>query len=133
MVDHRQINKVAGNLRLLRQRKKLTQMALSRISGVPQQVISHYESGRNAIGVANLARLARALECSPHDIDDRSWGAGGEPGSDETRVRIIKDDMLLFVVDSWESLPVEKKIDLLGAVKGAVNAAKIQKIREDIS
>ena len=48
----------------------LSQSELARRAHVRQQNISLYERGLRAPKQKNIARLARALACSPHEIDD---------------------------------------------------------------
>ncbi len=52
---------VVIRLRELREAHKLTQMALARLSGVPQPTISRIEKGSSAIDLGILERLANAM------------------------------------------------------------------------
>ncbi|GHV20300.1 hypothetical protein AGMMS49959_07340 [Planctomycetales bacterium] len=94
--------KIAERLKILRKAKRFTQMELSKKSGISQQLISHYESGRNRIGVANLIKIARVLGCEPSDIDERADGLGDVP-AERQNVRKIDNKILLGIVDSWDS------------------------------
>lgn len=53
---------VTIRLRELREARGLTQVGLSRASGVPQPTISRIESGTTAIDLGVLERLADALD-----------------------------------------------------------------------
>lgn len=52
----------------LRQKKGLTQCALSRLSGVPREQINRYESGRAIPEIGTVQKLAKALECSLDEL-----------------------------------------------------------------
>lgn len=60
-----------NNLKRLRQEKRLTQIELSRLSGVNFRMIQHYEQGDkdlNRAAVETVIRLARALDCNITDL-----------------------------------------------------------------
>ena len=57
------------NLETVRKELKLSQSALSKVSGVPQQTISAIETGQlKNPGILMLRRLANALNCKVDDI-----------------------------------------------------------------
>ncbi|MDR0867324.1 MAG: helix-turn-helix domain-containing protein [Planctomycetota bacterium] len=110
---------VGEKLKNLRNAKKMTQMSLAKKSGVVQQVISQYESGRNAIGIRNLAKLAAALECSVSDIDARitpniTAEKINEPY--EKRRLYIHDDMLLYICNNWQKLPLNRRAEIMAEI-----------------
>ena len=59
---------IGEKLRLLRRKKKMTQIMLSEASTVSQQAISNIESGRNAPSEQTLRLLSSALGCSINDF-----------------------------------------------------------------
>ncbi|MBX3226280.1 MAG: helix-turn-helix transcriptional regulator [Labilithrix sp.] len=59
------LQKVAANLRSLRQRRGLTQAALAEIADMELRQLQRAESGRMDFGLVTLDILARALEVSP--------------------------------------------------------------------
>jgi len=59
---------IAHNLRRFRQRLGITQEELEARSGVPQANISLYETGRMNPNLANLKKLAAALEISTDQL-----------------------------------------------------------------
>lgn len=117
-------------LRRMRMEREMSQGDLARRSGISQQVISHYESGRNAIGINNLAKLARALGCAPSDLDPRfalpdDGKSRGAPqpapalppsGNIAQQTRQIDDNILLYIVDSWSKMPAQTKMKLIGVI-----------------
>jgi transcriptional regulator with XRE-family HTH domain len=59
---------VGGNVRRIRQKKRLTQEQLAEISGFSQQYISGLEQGRRNPTVVTLYELASALGVSHLDL-----------------------------------------------------------------
>ncbi len=59
---------ISHNLRRLRQHLGITQEELEARSGVPQANISLYETGRMNPNLANLKKLAAALEVSTDQL-----------------------------------------------------------------
>lgn len=60
-----------NNLKRLRQEKGLTQIELSRLSGVNFRMIQHYEQGDKDIKKAaaeTVFKLAKALDCNITDL-----------------------------------------------------------------
>jgi len=57
-------NRLAINVRRVRQRLGLTQMDLARVSGVPQAAISRLERAEGLLNSADLHNIAEALETS---------------------------------------------------------------------
>ena len=56
-------------LQKMRERRKMTQEELSRISGVKQQTISAIESGKNKYPrIDTMFALAKALRCTVYDL-----------------------------------------------------------------
>lgn len=55
-------------LRELRCKSKLTQSALAEIGGFKPSAISHWELGRRTPSLANLTRLAKAMDVSVGDL-----------------------------------------------------------------
>ena len=62
------MNILSHNLRRIRKDLGITQEELEARSGVPQANISLYETGRISPNLANLKKLASALEVSTDDL-----------------------------------------------------------------
>jgi hypothetical protein len=84
-------------------------------------MISQYEAGRNGVGVANLRKLAQALECQSEDIDERYATGEIRSRSGDNFNRWIRDESLRYLVDIWQEIPLEARIEMLN---GAVAAKK---------
>ena len=64
--EEKQINKEIGiRLRLLRQRRKMSQKVLANQSGVSYQQIQKYEKGKNRIFASRLYKFSCILNISP--------------------------------------------------------------------
>ena len=75
--------RIGARLRLFREARGLSQLALAKLSGVGQGWISAIEAGRvRNPGILTLARLARVLEVSVARFIE-----GPEPGKGETRAK----------------------------------------------
>ena len=55
-------------LREHRKRRALTQIELSKISGVSRATIARLEAGTHGAYKGTVAKLARALKVKPHDL-----------------------------------------------------------------
>lgn len=53
---------IVGKLMAARDRKKISQRELSRLSGIPQKTISRIESGKDVPKLPTLIKLANALD-----------------------------------------------------------------------
>ena len=62
------MNNFANNLRKIRRIKDLTQKDLSRITGIHQTHISHFERGRRKPSFRNLKKILDALDCKAEDL-----------------------------------------------------------------
>lgn len=70
-----ELEHIAGVLKGARERKGLSQRALSRSSGVPQGQISKIENGVVDLRVSSLIALARALDLEPSLVPRKSLSA----------------------------------------------------------
>lgn len=59
---------LAANLLGLRQKRGLTQAALSKLAEVPRSTVTHLESGEGNPSLANLARIAGAMQVSIEEL-----------------------------------------------------------------
>lgn len=59
---------LGSNIRMLREKRELTQEALAKMVGCSQSNISKYESDSLGIDAAMLLDLARALECTVDEL-----------------------------------------------------------------
>ena len=110
----------AANLKRLRVAKGLSQVELGRMAGIPPSQISKYEREYCHIGVRNLSRLADALGCAMHDIDERLLTDANAAVPDGRRI-YAKDDMLLYLCTVWDKLPLGTRIDIVSDVRAALN------------
>lgn len=60
-----------ARLKALRRQKGHTQAALARIAEVPQDAVALWEAGHRVPGVANVTKIAAALEVDPLAMTDR--------------------------------------------------------------
>ena len=58
----------AFRLRQMMARRKLTQMDLAELTGIPQSQISNYVSGKSLPGFYNLDRIVKVLKCSADSL-----------------------------------------------------------------
>ncbi|HHW43811.1 MAG TPA: helix-turn-helix transcriptional regulator [Desulfotomaculum sp.] len=59
------------NLKKIRQNKGLSQLKLSKLSGVAQSSISEIESGKSNPNISTLRKLANVLEISLDELLDK--------------------------------------------------------------
>ena len=59
------VARFAHHLKLLRTRRKLSQVALSKLSGIRQAQISLYERGQGGCNFSTVTQIARALNVDP--------------------------------------------------------------------
>ncbi len=64
----RSVNIMNNNLRIIREKKGLSQLALSRISGVPGNVISNLELGKVYPYPGWRKKLSQALELPEEEV-----------------------------------------------------------------
>lgn len=55
-------------LRLLRERAALTQSELEKRADLPTMLVSQYETGSGAPGLANIKALVRGLNCTADEL-----------------------------------------------------------------
>lgn len=55
-------------LRLLRERVGFTQSELEKRAGLPAMLVSQYETGSRAPGLANIKALIRGLNCTADEL-----------------------------------------------------------------
>jgi len=64
---------VGESVRILRELQELSQVELSRLTGIPQATISAIENDRVNLGVERSKVLARALKCHPAVLVFPGW------------------------------------------------------------
>ena len=64
---------VGESVRILRELQDLSQVELSRLTGIPQATISAIENDRVNLGVERSKVLARALKCHPAVLVFPGW------------------------------------------------------------
>jgi transcriptional regulator with XRE-family HTH domain len=62
-------------LRELRERRSLTQAELASLLGVSTSLVAHWESGRRAVSIVQVAQIAKALGIAPGAFADRHAAA----------------------------------------------------------
>ncbi|GHS93621.1 hypothetical protein FACS1894139_14570 [Planctomycetales bacterium] len=108
---------VAERLKELRTQRQLSQNRLAVLAGMSPAQICQYESGRSAIGVQNLKKIAAALGCQMKDIDARCEEAAAARGANHNRY--IGDDILREIVDIWRDLSAADKMEITAFVAAA--------------
>lgn len=78
---------IGENIREMRKQMKMTQVELSRLSGIKQATISAIENGRNAPTTPTLELLARAMRCSVSQLINEVMEA--KPESNEMEERLM--------------------------------------------
>lgn len=78
---------LAHNLTAMRKRRQLSQAKLAGIAGIPRSTVTHMESGAGNPSLANLARVAGALQASLEDLLARPHDAVAHVGADQVPVR----------------------------------------------
>jgi transcriptional regulator with XRE-family HTH domain len=66
--DDPAISQVAANVTRLREERKMSQVELSRRSGVDLRTVTRLEAKRREPGVSTLARIARGLDVAPAEL-----------------------------------------------------------------
>jgi transcriptional regulator with XRE-family HTH domain len=92
---------VGARVRLLRERRKMSQTALGDSIGVSFQQIQKYERGANRISASALFHIAKSLGVSPCDFFDGLTGPT-EKGTDWTR---MADPQLRGLMDNFTRIP----------------------------
>ena len=64
---------VGESVRILRELQELSQVELSRLTGIPQATISAIENDRVNLGVERSKVIARALRCHPAVLVFPGW------------------------------------------------------------
>lgn len=62
---------IGENIRALRQRSQLTQIELSKLTGLSQGQLSNYETGTEVPKLYNLIQIANGLRCRVDELDER--------------------------------------------------------------
>lgn len=62
------LSMLGANVKRLRRARGLTQVALSRITGLPNKYISCIEHGKKNATVANIEAIAKGLECLMREL-----------------------------------------------------------------
>ena len=68
MRDMERANRIAANLKRVRQSAGIYQSDLARSAGMNKSMICMIESGKRSPGPNNLRRLAEALKCSEAEL-----------------------------------------------------------------
>jgi len=103
--DFAKIDTIVGaRVRLLRERRKMSQTALGERIGVSFQQVQKYERGANRISASALYQIARALEVQPADFFE---GIQAEQKGEREWSRII-DPQINQLVDGFGRIASSK-------------------------
>ena len=92
---------VGARVRMLRERRKMSQTALGDSIGVSFQQIQKYERGANRISASALFHIAKALGVSPCDFFE-GLTEDSEKGADWTQ---MSDPQLRGLLDNFSRIP----------------------------
>jgi transcriptional regulator with XRE-family HTH domain len=95
---------VGARVRMLRERRKMSQTALGEAIGVSFQQVQKYERGANRISASALFHIARTLGASPADFFD-GLSDQGEATTDWSR---MSDPQVRGLLDSFTRIPSPK-------------------------
>ncbi len=95
---------VGARVRMLRERRKMSQTALGEAIGVSFQQVQKYERGANRISASALFHIARTLGVSPADFFD---GLSGEDGA-TTDWSHMSDPQVRGLLDNFSRIPSPK-------------------------
>lgn len=59
---------IGASIRNRRHKKKMSQTELAELLGVTPMAVQHYETGRSALTVVKLVKIAEALGCRTKDL-----------------------------------------------------------------
>ena len=95
---------VGARVRMLRERRKMSQTALGEAIGVSFQQVQKYERGANRISASALYQIARALGVSPSDFFE-----GLQPQTENAMEwsRLV-DPQVRDLVDGFSRIPSSK-------------------------
>jgi transcriptional regulator with XRE-family HTH domain len=95
---------VGARVRMLRERRKMSQTALGDAIGVSFQQVQKYERGTNRISASALFHIARTLGVSPADFFD-GLSEQGEVSADWSR---MSDPQVRGLLDNFSRIPSSK-------------------------
>lgn len=100
-------NQIAGrNLRILRIRSGMTQLALADLLAVTHQQVQKYESGKNAIPAFTMLRLARHFSVHMESFFS-------EPATEHAELPDAVTDLLVFKLFKRITEPKAKRMAIL--------------------
>jgi transcriptional regulator with XRE-family HTH domain len=95
---------VGARVRMLRERRKMSQTSLGEAIGVSFQQVQKYERGANRISASALFQIAKALGVTPADFFEDLQGQS-EGGMDWSR---MADPQLRDMIDNFSRIPSTK-------------------------
>jgi transcriptional regulator with XRE-family HTH domain len=95
---------VGARVRMLRERRKMSQTALGESIGVSFQQVQKYERGANRISASALFHIARTLGVSPADFFEGLAGQG-DSAMDWSR---MSDPQVRGLLDNFNRIPSSK-------------------------
>ena len=95
---------VGARVRMLRERRKMSQTALGEAIGVSFQQVQKYERGANRISASALFQIAKALSVAPSDFFE-GLQAQTEGATDWSR---MADPQVRGLVDNFIRIPSSK-------------------------
>ena len=93
---------VGARIRILRQRRKMSQTELGKTLGVTFQQVQKYENGRNRVSASKLHQAANALGVSISEI----FGAASETGDTLKATKSVAfDAQALRIAEAFVKIP----------------------------
>ena len=109
---------VGARVRMLRERRKMSQTALGEAIGVSFQQVQKYERGANRISASALYQIAKALGVAPSDFFE---GLQPQSGNTVDWSRLV-DPQVRDLLDSFSRIPSAtvraKIVELVEALAG---------------
>lgn len=96
--------KFGERLKILREREKLTQGELAKITGIHQSAISSYENDKYMPNIETLRSICNALHVSAADLDTRFLPPDGTELDFEDNYKAAPDNFLQEILDVWPKL-----------------------------
>jgi transcriptional regulator with XRE-family HTH domain len=107
---------VGARIRILRQRRKMSQTELGKTLGVTFQQVQKYENGRNRVSASKLHQVATALGVSISEIFD---GASATGNTLKATKSVAFDAQALRIAEAFVKIPdKELRVSLVDLVEG---------------
>ena len=108
---------IGENLKELRLKYNMTQIALSKLSGVPRSCISAYERNKMEPKTDYLSHLAYTLKVSVSKLDEKLINTDGRILIEDLQGQFVSDSMELTAVDYFRRLNTDEKVKCLNCMR----------------